>query len=155
MHKDMGSWSSSSMAPTIPILWPPFGVRACPLEKRPKEETCRDWTQAPAIDTGGLGLTDSMGICPLGPKDPSSCGEGHDQGRAGAGPYKGPSCLGLREVLPSRWGLGKEAKGGEMDNERDPTCPCLSQGLSCVLGRPHSGGSLGGITLSKVEGEDR
>ena len=49
---------------------------------------------------GILGLTESMGICPLGLKDPSSCGEGHGQGRAGAGPYKGPSCLGLKEVLP-------------------------------------------------------
>ena len=53
MHKDMGS--SSSMAPTMPILWPPFGLWACPLEERPKEETCRDWTQAPAIDAGNFG----------------------------------------------------------------------------------------------------
>lgn len=28
----------------------PLGPQACPLEERPREETCRDWTQAPAID---------------------------------------------------------------------------------------------------------
>ena len=71
---------------------------------------------------GILGLTESTGICPLGLKDPSSCGEGHGQGRAGAGPYKGPSCLGLKEVLPFWWGLRKEATGGEMDNERGLFC---------------------------------
>ena len=136
-------------------LWPPFGPRACPLEERPKEETCRDWTQAPAIDAGNFEALRVHGICPLGLKDPSSCGEGHVQGRAGAGPYKGPSCLGLREVLPFWWGLGKEAKGGGMDSERGLACPHLSQDLSWVLGKPHSGGSLGGITLSKAEGEDR
>ena len=42
-----------------------------------------------------------------------------------------------------------------MDNERGLTCPHLNQGLSWVLGRPHSGRSLGGITLSKAAGEDR
>ena len=142
-----------------PLQCPSFGhPLGCGLvlwKKDPRRRPAETGHRLRPLMQGILGLTESMGICPLGLKDPSSCGEGHGQGRAGAGPYKGPSCLGLKEVLPFWWGLRKEATGGGMDNERALTCPHLNQGLSWVLGRPHSGRSLGGITLSKAAGEDR
>lgn len=54
-------------------------------------------------------VTGSRGTCPLGPKDSSSCREGHGKSRAGVGPSKlGPSCLGLRTALTPWQGAGSD-----------------------------------------------
>lgn len=139
-------WAHGQVHPR-PIQCPsfghPLGRRLVLWKKDPRRRPAEIGHRLQPLMQGISRLSESVGTCPLGLKDPSSCGEGHVQGRAGAGPYKGPSCLGLREVLPFWWGLGKRGKGGGMDSERGLACPHLSQDLSWVLGKPHSGGEPG------------
>lgn len=77
----------------------------------------------------GKETTGSRSICPLGLKDPSSCGEGRGQSRAGAGPSKaGPSCLGLRTVSPPCRRCRAEADRGERWQQEGPVLPTSHQG---------------------------